>query len=86
MLATSRFLEYFAETASPTLTGTTPAAVSSKGFVPGTVQVRGAGAAATLYKDDVDYLEDDKNGTIARIAGGAIADGAVVEVEFVARR
>jgi len=82
--ATTAFLEYFTETVDVTLTGTTPTLVDSTGLAQGTVVVSGTGAAAaTTYVPDLDYVEDDAAGTLARIAGSTIASGAVVEVTYV---
>jgi hypothetical protein len=82
--ATTRFLEYFTEIVSETLSGTAPVVCSSVGFAPGTVDVRAAGDTATIYRSGVDFTEDDKAGSIARIPGGSIPDGASVAVQFVA--
>jgi len=85
ILATSRFLEYFADSATATLNHVTPVEVSEAGFVPGTVIVTGTGAnAKTHYSEGRDYAENDTAGTIARIAGGTITDGAEVGVSYVA--
>jgi hypothetical protein len=93
---TSRFAEYFQETDLAVLTGTTAVTVNAGGFAPGTVVVAQPGAQSTppaapyqappgtAYQPGVDYSEDDAAGTITRIAGGAIADGAEVAVRFVA--
>jgi hypothetical protein len=85
LLATSRFLEYFADTATVALHHVTPVEVSKAGFVAGTVVVTGTGAnAKTHYSPGRDYTENDTVGTIARIAAGAIGDGAKVSVTYVA--
>ncbi|MFD9339397.1 hypothetical protein ACFWBF_34145 [Streptomyces sp. NPDC060028] len=92
-VATSRFVSYFTERGRVRLTGTAPAAVASA-FVPGTVVVRGvvdpltaAGRPADPgpdhYSPDRDYSVDHGSGTISRMDGGAIPDGASVEVSFV---
>jgi hypothetical protein len=87
LLATSRFLEYFAQTADVTLTGSASAVVSKIGFVPGTVVVSstGSGTPAT-YTEGVDYTEDDAAGSIAAIVGGSIVATATatatVQVRF----
>ena len=83
-IATTRFLEYFTETVRKKLTGTTAVVFSPAGFAPGTVDVRAAGDTATIYTSGVDFTEKDGAGSIARIAGGSIPDGAEVEVQFVA--
>ena len=83
-VATTRFLEYFTETVTEKLTGTAAAVCSSAGFAPGTLDVRAAGDTATIYRSGVDFTEDDKAGSIARIKGGSIPDGASVQVQFVA--
>ena len=83
-IATTRFLEYFTETVRKKLTGTTAVIFSPAGFAPGTVDVRAAGDTATIYSSGVDFTEKDGAGSIARVAGGSIPDGAEVEVQFVA--
>ena len=83
-IATTRFLEYFTETVTKTLTGSGAEVFSAAGFAPGTVDVRAAGDTATIYRSGGDFTEDDKTGSIARIAGGSIPDGQSVEVQFVA--
>jgi hypothetical protein len=82
-LATTRFLEYFTETVTETLNGTTAVVCSAAGFAPGTVEVRAADDTATIYRSGVDFTEDDTAGTIARIADGSIPDKASVDVQFV---
>lgn len=85
LLATTRFAEYFTQTATVKLTGTTPVVVSHRGFAPGTVVVTGTGKhASTTYVADKDFHENDAHGMITRIARGSIASGAEVEVQFVA--
>ena len=85
LLATTRFTEYFAETATVKLAGTTPVVVSHKGFAAGTVVVTGTGRhASATYVAGKDYHENDAHGMITRIAKGSIASGAEVEVQFVA--
>jgi len=83
-LSTTRFLEYFTETVKKTLTGTAAVLFSAAGFAPGTVDVRAAIDTATIYRSGVDFTEDDKTGSIARITGGSIPDGESVQVQFVA--
>jgi hypothetical protein len=83
-VATTRFLEYFTEVVTETLTGTAAAVCSKAGFAPGTVDVRAADDSATIYRSGVDFTEDDKAGSIVRISGGSIPDGGSVAVQFVA--
>ena len=83
-VATTRFLEYFTEVVTETLTGTAAVVCSKAGFAPGTVDVRAAGDTATIYRSGVDFTEDDKAGSIAPIRGGSIPDGGSVAVQFVA--
>jgi hypothetical protein len=83
-VATTRFLEYFTEVVTERLTGTVAVVCSKAGFAPGTVDVRAAGDTATIYRSGVDFTEDDKAGSIARIRGGSIPEGGSVEVQFVA--
>ena len=83
-VATTRFLEYFAETSEVTLSGEAAVVVSPTGFAPGATSVTGTGGQSkVIYREGVDYGEDDAQGTIARLAGGAIPDGAQVEVRYV---
>ena len=42
------------------------------------------GAVSVTYKEGVDFVEDDAAGSIARISGGSVPDGATVQVQFVA--
>ncbi len=85
LLATTRFAEYFTQTATVKLAGTTPVVVSHKGFAAGTVVVTGTGRhASTTYMAGKDFHENDAHGMITRIAKGSIANGAEVEVQFVA--
>ena len=82
-VATTRFLEYFSEVVTEKLTGTAPVVCSPAGFAPGTVDVRAIDDTATIYRAGVDFTEDDKAGSIARITGGSIPDGGSVSVQFV---
>lgn len=83
LLATTRFLEYFTDTTDVTLHGTRPSVVSADGFAQGTVVVRGTGKQASrTYINSTDYREDDRQGTVARLPGGGIPDGAVVQVSY----
>ena len=83
-VATTRFLEYFTEAVTRKLSGTAAVVCSPAGFAPGTVEVRAAGDTATIYRSGVDFTENDKAGSIARVNGGSIPDGASVAVQFVA--
>ncbi len=84
LVSTTRFLEYFTETASVELSGTTAVVVSPQKFAAGTVVVMGTGsAAAVTYKEGVDFVEDDTAGSIARLSTGSVPDGATVQVQFV---
>ena len=70
-----------------TLHGDHAHVVSADGFAQGTVVVRGTGAQASrTYINSTDYTEDDVRGPIARLAGGGIPDGGVVQVSYVIRR
>ncbi len=85
LLATTRFLEYFASASDVTLHGTTPVVVSAHGFAQGTVVVEGTGAhAAQTYVAGTDFTENDGAGSIARISSGRIPNGATVQVSYVA--
>ena len=83
-VATTRFLEYFTEVVTENLTGTARVVCSTARLAPGTVEVRAAGDTATIYRSGVDFTEDDRAGSIARIPGGSIPNGASVAVQFVA--
>jgi hypothetical protein len=84
LVSTTRFLEYFTETTTAKLSGTTAVVVSPKKFAAGTVMVMGTGSAASVtYKEGVDFAEDDTAGSIARIATGSVPDGSTVQVSFV---
>ena len=83
-VATTRFLEYFTEVVTETLSGTGAVVCSKPGFAAGTVEVRAADDTATIYRSGVDFTEDDKAGSIARISSGSIPDGTSVSVQFVA--
>jgi hypothetical protein len=82
--ATSSFVEFFRETATKTLNGLTPTVVDANGLVPATVNVQSNDGSVT-FKEDVDYAVDLGAGTIARIGGSAITDGASVRVSYVAQ-
>ncbi len=85
LLSTTRFLEYFTERATATLSGTTAVVISPHKFAAGTVVVTGSGKAASVtYKEGVDFVEDDGAGSIARINTGSIPNAATVQVQFVA--
>jgi hypothetical protein len=80
--ATSRFLEYFAQYTTVTLSGTTPVTINSSGLAQGATIVTDT-TTALAYQGGVDFLEDDTTGTIARIATGAMPDPATVNVQYV---
>jgi hypothetical protein len=85
LVSTTRFLEYFTETATVKLSGTTAVVVSPKKFAAGTVVVTGTGPAASVtYKEGVDFVEDDAAGSIARLSTGSVPDGATVQAQFAA--
>ncbi|HWI53752.1 MAG TPA: hypothetical protein VNT01_16565 [Symbiobacteriaceae bacterium] len=77
-VATSRYKEYFqvAATATVTLTGTAAQSLGDH-----TPIVKGSAKVAS-YQPDEDYVIDHAAGTIARVAGGKIASGATVTVEY----
>lgn len=85
---TSRFLEYFQETVTVTLNGTTPTVVNGGGLATGATVVSEAvppGAPpGPAYQVGVDYVEDDVAGTVTALAGGAIPANGEVNVRFVA--
>jgi hypothetical protein len=85
-IATSRFVEYFAQTVDVTLTGFTPTLVDALGIVPGTDSVQSIvtpPVLPTAYVRGVDYDVDETGGKIVRKAGGAIPSGATVFVRYV---
>ena len=95
-VATTRFLEYFTESKDVVLAGVVPAQVSPAGFAQGATTVTGtraengvifkggqAGEAEVVYHAGTDYTEDGSKGTIARLPGSSIPDGARVEVRYV---
>ena len=71
--STSRFLEYFAEQATVTLTDGDPTTVDAGGMATGTVVVTG-GSPEVIYEPTVDYTEDDDvgAGTLSAVVGGGI--------------
>jgi hypothetical protein len=92
-VATTRFLEYFAETKPVVLPGQAPVLVNPSGFVPGatyvtakraSLVVRGSELTTVVYREGADYTLDDSAGTITRLPGGSIAPGEEVDVRFVA--
>ncbi|MGA5899025.1 hypothetical protein [Streptomyces venetus] len=88
----SRFVPYFTQRRTVVLNGTTPAQIA-RAFVPGTAVVRAAVTALTeagtpagpgeTYRVGTDVTVNDDKGEVARIAGGAIPNGASVEVSYV---
>ncbi|MGW5781627.1 hypothetical protein [Streptomyces sp. NPDC003863] len=91
-VGTSSFIPYFTDRRTVRLTALDEAQVATS-FVPGTVVVRDAAAPLTAegtpaepgrtYTPDRDFTVNHETGRVARTAGGAIADGAEVEVSFV---
>ncbi len=88
--STSRFLEYFTQAVSVTLTDANPATVYGSALATGTVVVSTEGSGSTppdIYQPTIDYTEDDAGGTITAIEGGAIipsgGGSATVDVSFV---
>ncbi|HWI65740.1 MAG TPA: hypothetical protein VNT75_28270 [Symbiobacteriaceae bacterium] len=77
-VATSRYKEYFQQTAAVTVTLTGTAVQSLGDHTP---IVKGS-AKVGAYRQDVDYVIDHAAGTIARTEDSTIADGATVDVEY----
>ncbi|MFD8892690.1 hypothetical protein [Streptomyces sp. NPDC059566] len=88
----SRFVSYFTQSRKVRLIGRNPEPVASA-FVPGTVVVRAAPAAAVTaagtpadpgvtYTFGRDFVVDDAHGTVARLDTSAIPDGTEVLVSF----
>ncbi len=82
-VATSKFVEFFQQTATVQLNGTTPAVVHAQGFIPETVKVTSLDGKTT-YARDRDFTADETAGTVARTSPSNIADGANVLVPYVA--
>ncbi len=90
-VANTRFLEYFVEAKEVVVPASGPVAVSPQGFAPGATTVSRTtvatkftkGGGLTIYREGVDYAQDDAQGTITRLPGGSLAAGEKVEVRFV---
>lgn len=84
-VATSKFVNFFEQRATPVLNGFIKTTVDAKGFVPETVKVRSPDLKTTYIRDR-DYTLDEAAGKINRTAGGSstIVDGATVAVDYVA--
>lgn len=70
-----------------TLSGTTPVSLGYKNLVTSEIWVNTStlsGTAETPKVVTTDYVINEANGTIARVGGGGIADGATVKVTFLA--
>ncbi|MET8830441.1 hypothetical protein ABZX40_33700 [Streptomyces sp. NPDC004610] len=88
----SRFVPYFTQRRTVVLTGSLPAQVAPA-FVPGTAVVRAAAPQLTAdgtpaapgptYHVGTDVTVNDDKGEVTRVAGGAVPDGAQVEVSYV---
>ena len=66
LVSTTRFLEYFTETTTVKLSGTTASVVSSRGFAPGTVVVRGTGARRPAYVRRGRRLLEERHAGVGR--------------------
>lgn len=87
----SRFVSYFTQSRKVRLAGRDPVAVAAA-FVPGTAVVRASVAPLTpagtpadpgpTYTFGRDFVVDDERGTVARLDGSGIPDGAEVLVSF----
>jgi hypothetical protein len=84
-IGTTAFTEYFVERTTVVLTGVAPVVVDTdhQGFAPGTLQVTATDGSGTIYRAGTDFVGDDVHMTVARVATGAIPDGARVGVAFV---
>jgi hypothetical protein len=78
---TSRFLEYFQNTVSVTLSKTTPTVINAGGLAAGATIVS---SGPTTYQPDVDYMEDDTAGTITLTPTSSIPTTSPVDVRYVA--
>src|SRR5207248_205113 len=75
--------EYFFQTSLETLNDTTPSLVTGKGFVPDTVSVKSPDGLIT-YVEDIDWVDDDTAGTVARTPASTIPNNSQVLVRFLA--
>jgi hypothetical protein len=86
-VATTRYMEYFAQRGAVTLNGNVAVTLSEAGIVDGTDTVTTLPTAqkdkATTYVRGTDYAVDYQKGTIARLPGSNIASGQTVEVAIV---
>jgi hypothetical protein len=84
---TSRFLEYFQETAVVTLNGTNPVVVNALGLAEGATVVSVAVAAGEppgpAYQLGVDYTLNDTAGTLTPVSGGGLSGVSQVDVRYV---
>jgi hypothetical protein len=62
--------------------GSVPAALIYPAIIPGTTVCAQDSSLSRLYQENIDYLIDYAAGTVARIDGGAIADGATVIIWY----
>lgn len=81
--AASKFIEYFRQTSTVLLSGTSAVVLSGTGFVPGTMKVTSLDRKTT-YVRDRDYGADDTAGTIARTSASAIPNNSQVLANYVA--
>lgn len=65
-----------------TLNGETWVALSYDHLMPGEIVVASDDGLGTLYQLDADFCFDPANGKLRRVDGGAISDGASVEVFY----
>lgn len=83
LTGTTRYMEFFTQRGRVVLRGTTPTQVARAGIAAGTDVVRSLDGTLT-YRRTIDYTVDEAQGTIARIATGAIPNNGTVEVALVA--
>lgn len=81
-IATTAFAEYFTERRTLNLGGTGEVIIDAAGFVRGSVRITDP-TRAIEYQIGRDLSVDHGLGSVARIAGGAIADGGSIEVAYV---
>jgi hypothetical protein len=86
LVATTRFMEYFATTRSITLPDTAPLVLDSRGVVPGTDSLRSLPAAdgtSTPFVRGRDYTIDEATGSVRRRSSGAIPARTAIQARYV---
>jgi hypothetical protein len=81
-VATSRFTRYFVARRQLTLHGTGAVTLDPAGLVPGSVEVSDPDGE---YAEERDFTVDPAAGTIRRATASHLADGAAVQVQYLAQ-